>query len=147
MPLGGEEMIDRPCEVCTFQHQGYFCTDKDKAQVPGCPFTDHIRDATKKEEEEMMNKETKDQIASVMLQHGTDEQKKESLLYCSVIDIPGGQYGEREMRIAEFEYARNQAIDKFFEARLSLDRTREKERIFEAGYRMAWEFLMPKMEA
>jgi hypothetical protein len=145
-------MSDRPCEVCTFQHQGYFCTDKDKAQVPGCPFTDHIRGVTKKDEEEMMNKETKDQIASVMLQHGTNEQKKEALLYCSVIDIPVAEilsmpHGENEMRIAEFEYARNQAIDKFFEARLNLDRTREEERIFEGGYRMAWEFLMSKMEA
>ena len=29
-----------------------------------------------------MNDQTKDQIASVMLQHGTPEQQKEALLYC-----------------------------------------------------------------
>ena len=31
-----------------------------------------------------MNDQTKDQIASVMLQHGTPEQQKEALLYCGV---------------------------------------------------------------
>jgi Ni,Fe-hydrogenase III large subunit len=44
-------MTDRPCEVCTFQHQGYFCTEQEKAQEPGCPFGNHIRDVTKKDDE------------------------------------------------------------------------------------------------
>jgi hypothetical protein len=35
-------MSDRPCEVCTFQHQEYFCTEEEKAQEHGCPFTDHF---------------------------------------------------------------------------------------------------------
>jgi len=56
-------------------------------------------------------------------------------------------YKEYEIRVSEFEHARNDAMDKFFEARPHLDRTREEERLFEAGYRMAWEFLMPKIEA
>jgi hypothetical protein len=50
-------------------------------------------------------------------------------------------YTEHEQRIAEFEHARNDALDKYFEARPEVDRTIERERFFEAGYRMAWEFI------
>ena len=52
---------------------------------------------------------------------------------------------EHEIRISEFEHARNDAMDKYFEARPQMERTRDRERVFEAGYRMAWEFLMPKI--
>jgi hypothetical protein len=31
-------MSDRPCEVCTYQHQEFFCTAQEKAKEPGCPF-------------------------------------------------------------------------------------------------------------
>jgi hypothetical protein len=33
--------------------------------------------------EKVINKETQDQIAAVMLQHGTPEQQKEALLHCT----------------------------------------------------------------
>jgi len=48
---------------------------------------------------------------------------------------------EREMAIAEYEYARNVALDEYFEARPEIERTKERERLVEAGYRMAWRFL------
>ena len=54
---------------------------------------------------------------------------------------------EHERRVSEFEYARNVAMDEYFAARPQIERTRDRECAFEAGYRMAWEFLMPKIEA
>jgi len=44
-----------------------------------------------------------------------------------------------ENRIIEFEAARNEALEKYYAARPQLFRTREKELLFEAGFRMAWE--------
>ena len=43
-----------------------------------------------------------------------------------------------EESVIEFEAQRNDAMDKYFNARPQLFRTREKECIFEAGFRMAW---------
>jgi hypothetical protein len=45
----------------------------------------------------------------------------------------------RELAIIQFETQRNDAVDKYFAARPQLLRTREKERLFEAGFRMAWD--------
>ncbi len=44
-----------------------------------------------------------------------------------------------EERVIKFEAARNEAMDKYFTARPQLLRTRECERLFEAGFRMAWD--------
>lgn len=44
-----------------------------------------------------------------------------------------------EQEIIIFEAERNVALEKYFEARPQLFRTKEKELIFEAGFRMAWE--------
>ena len=44
----------------------------------------------------------------------------------------------REELIIEFEAARNEAIDKYFDARHWMVRTASSERCFEAGFRMAW---------
>ena len=44
-----------------------------------------------------------------------------------------------EMRVIEFESARNEAMDSYFNARPQLMRTGEQEKLFEAGFRMAWE--------
>lgn len=44
-----------------------------------------------------------------------------------------------EERVIEFESARNEAADSYFAARPHINRTIERERIFEAGFRMAWE--------
>lgn len=49
---------------------------------------------------------------------------------------PDEQY---EMRVIAFESARNLAADAWFAARPAIERTRENERIFEGGFRMAWE--------
>ncbi len=49
--------------------------------------------------------------------------------------------GTREEEIIEFEAQRNEAMAKYFNARPQLFRTREKECIFEAGFRMAWDLL------
>ena len=46
-----------------------------------------------------------------------------------------------EEQIIEFETNRNEAMEKYFAARPQLFRTREKECLFEAGFRMAWEKL------
>ena len=46
-----------------------------------------------------------------------------------------------ESRITKFECARNEAMEAYFAARPQLFRTREKECLFEAGFRMAWELL------
>ena len=48
---------------------------------------------------------------------------------------------ETELAIAEYECARNDAVDAYFEARPEIERTKERERLVEAGYRMAWRFL------
>jgi hypothetical protein len=47
----------------------------------------------------------------------------------------------REIEISKYEEARNNAMDAYFEARTFLERTKEREVIFEAGFRMAWELL------
>ena len=46
---------------------------------------------------------------------------------------------EYEESVIAFEAARNEAMDKYFAARQGLSRTPEQERIFEGGFRMAWE--------
>lgn len=46
-----------------------------------------------------------------------------------------------ETENAEFETARNQAVDSYFTARPQIFRTREKECYVEAGFRMAWDYL------
>ena len=46
-----------------------------------------------------------------------------------------------ETEKAEFETARNEAVDSYFAARPQIFRTREKECYVEAGFRMAWDFL------
>lgn len=43
-----------------------------------------------------------------------------------------------EERVIEFESARNEAMDKYFDARPHLERTRLQEMIFEGGFRAAW---------
>lgn len=49
---------------------------------------------------------------------------------------PDEQY---ERRVIAFEAARNLAADAWFAARPQVERTIERERIFEGGFRMAWE--------
>ena len=44
-----------------------------------------------------------------------------------------------EKRVIEFESARNEAANKFFEARKHLERNNQNESFFEQGFRMAWE--------
>ena len=48
---------------------------------------------------------------------------------------------ERERDIAEYEHARNVSVDEYFDARPQIERTIERERLVEAGFRMAWHFL------
>ena len=48
-------------------------------------------------------------------------------------------YDSYEEQVIEFETARNEAMEEYFTARPQLFRTIEKERLFEAGFRMAWE--------
>jgi hypothetical protein len=58
--------------------------------------------------------------------------------------LPNGEMkmsDERELAIAEYEHARNVSVDEYFEARPQIERTIERERLVEAGYRMAWRFL------
>lgn len=45
---------------------------------------------------------------------------------------------EHEHRIALFEAAQNAARDEYFSARHQMFRTINNERLFDAGYRMAW---------
>jgi hypothetical protein len=52
-----------------------------------------------------------------------------------------------EMRVIEFESARNEAMDRFYAARPSLVREQNCEFYFEAGFRMAWELLKREAEA
>ena len=44
-----------------------------------------------------------------------------------------------EEQVIKFEAARNEAMESYFAARPQLFRTREKECLFEAGFRMAWD--------
>jgi len=44
-----------------------------------------------------------------------------------------------EMRVIEYESARNEAITKWFAARGDIEPNAKNERIFEGGFRMAWE--------
>ena len=44
-----------------------------------------------------------------------------------------------EERRIEFEDALNNAMDRFFNARHGLTRSKVQEKIFEGGFRMAWE--------
>jgi len=46
-----------------------------------------------------------------------------------------------ETEKAEFETARNEAVDSYFAARPQIFRTSEKECYVEAGFRMAWDYL------
>ena len=49
-----------------------------------------------------------------------------------------------EKRVIEFEAARNKAMDNYFNARHGLSRTQIQERIFEGGFRIAWDLLKGK---
>jgi hypothetical protein len=49
---------------------------------------------------------------------------------------------EFELSRIEFEMARNKAMDDYFNARSDYERTTSSERIFEGGFRMAWEIWM-----
>jgi hypothetical protein len=44
-----------------------------------------------------------------------------------------------ERRVLEYEAARNEAMDKWFNARVTVERTGHTEFIWESGFRMAWE--------
>lgn len=44
-----------------------------------------------------------------------------------------------EERVAEYEAARNEAMEKWFSARPNIVQNRKNEYLFEAGFRMAWE--------
>jgi hypothetical protein len=44
-----------------------------------------------------------------------------------------------EERIIEYESSLNEAMDKYFLARPDLTRNRGEEKLFEGGFRMAWE--------
>jgi len=48
-----------------------------------------------------------------------------------------------EIEIAEFEHVRNNAMNEYFSCRPWLNRTECGEKIFEAGFRMAWEQKRP----
>lgn len=54
-------------------------------------------------------------------------------------ELPEYFKDSRELAIIQFESARNDAMESYFTARPQLFRTREKECLFEAGFRMAWE--------
>ena len=43
-----------------------------------------------------------------------------------------------EQEYAEFEAAKNYALDVYFNARAKIRRTKANELIFEAGFRLAW---------
>lgn len=51
---------------------------------------------------------------------------------------------EYELSRIEFEMARNKAMDEYFNARPKTERTASSERIFEGGFRMAWEIWMAR---
>ena len=51
-----------------------------------------------------------------------------------------------EGEIIKFEAERYNAMDKYFSARPHLLRTGHNEKIFEAGFRMAWEVLINQQE-
>lgn len=44
-----------------------------------------------------------------------------------------------EERTIEYEHARNEAMDKWFNARPHLERDQRSERLFEGGFRVAYE--------
>ncbi len=48
-----------------------------------------------------------------------------------------------EIRLIEFESARNGAMDAYFKARPHLLRAPTHEKIFEAGFRCAWDYERP----
>ena len=48
---------------------------------------------------------------------------------------------EIELEIAKFESARNKSLDDYFSARPEATRTRELEKMFEAGFHRAWKLL------
>lgn len=50
-------------------------------------------------------------------------------------------FASAERENADYEAARNKAVDDYFEARPQIERTREKECYVEAGFRMAWDYL------
>ncbi len=50
----------------------------------------------------------------------------------------------REEQVIEFETARSNAMDSYFNARPQILRTRQKECLFEAGFRMAWDAKISK---
>jgi len=44
-----------------------------------------------------------------------------------------------ESRVIEYEHERNKAMQSWFDARPDVPRNRETERLWEGGFRMAWE--------
>ena len=50
-----------------------------------------------------------------------------------------------EEQIIKFEVARNEAMDKYFNARQGLSRTKAQEDIFEGGFRMAWDMKLDEV--
>lgn len=44
-----------------------------------------------------------------------------------------------EEAFVEYELARNEAMDKWFDARPNVNRSRQDELIFEGAFRMAWQ--------
>jgi len=52
-----------------------------------------------------------------------------------------------EEQVIKFEDERIKAMTEYFEARPQLFRTRENECLFEAGFRMAWDYLKNNNEA
>ena len=51
-----------------------------------------------------------------------------------------------ERQVIEFESERNGAMDRYFNARSLLPRNPITEQVFEAGFRMAWEFMTTKQD-
>ncbi len=54
---------------------------------------------------------------------------------------------EYEINRINFEVTRQESMDKYFDARPQLFRTREKELIFEAGFRMAWDHIKEEQQS
>lgn len=51
-----------------------------------------------------------------------------------------------ELKIAEFEYARNEAVEAYFNARPFLVRNETQVKLIEAGFRLGWEASHKKVQ-
>ena len=49
---------------------------------------------------------------------------------------------EREVEIAKFKSARADCMDEYFKNRPHISRTKENERLIEAGFRLAYEYFV-----